>query len=131
MASTSLWSVWSIALPFLFTGCGSGNGVAAKTPDSVSQPDFSVTIPPSVTVTPNSTQTISISIAEVNGFSGAVNWPSRIALRGESNSSDLTLSPNSQQDGAEGARFGRLVWFSQTVVITAGNNANPGPVPLP
>jgi hypothetical protein len=75
MASTSrlLWSTWGIALPFLFIGCGGGNRVATKTPDSVAQPDFSVTMPASVIVTPNSTQTISISIAGLNGFSGAVN----------------------------------------------------------
>ena len=135
MASSSrlLWSVWSIALPFLFTGCGGGNGVAAKTPDSVSQPDFSVTMPASVTVTPNSTQTISISIAGVNGFSGAVN----VSLSGLPTTvtaapTTFTLSPDTPQQevGGRTAVSGGSSGFSQTVVITAGNDAAPGTVPL-
>jgi hypothetical protein len=135
MASTSrlLWPVWSLALSFLFTGCGTGNGVAAKTPDSVSQPDFSVTMPASVTVTPNSTQTISISIAGANGFSGAVN----VSLSGLPTAvtaapATFTLSPDTapQDERGRTATSGGSSGSSQTVVITAGNNAAPDAVPL-
>jgi uncharacterized membrane protein len=131
--SRLLWSTWGIALPFLFTGCGGGNGAATKTPASVSQPDFSVTMPTSVTVTPNSTQTISISIVRVNGFSGAVN----VSLSGLPTAvtaapATFTLSSDASQEDVRGrtATSGGSSGSSQTVVITADNNAAPGTVPL-
>jgi hypothetical protein len=127
-----LWSACSIALPFLLAGCGGGNGAGTKTPDSVAQPDFSVIMSSSVTVTPNSTQTISISVAGENGFSSAVNMLlSGLPAAVTAAPATFTLDPDaSQAVGGRTTTSDTSSAFSQTVVITAGNNAVPGAVPL-
>ena len=105
-----------LAVPVI--GCGGGNGGNGTTLTGASQPGFAIATLPSVTVTPNSTQTISVSVTGTNGFSNAVNFtlsglpsgvsasPATFALTPAVSSSDVVKNASSSP-------------ASQTVTITS------------
>lgn len=98
-------------------GCGSvslsSNNANQSAPAT---PAFSLSVPAEIAVTPNSSQTISISVAPANGFSSAVS---------------VVLSGLPAGVSASPATFTLAsATLSETVVITANADITPGPVAL-
>jgi hypothetical protein len=135
MARTSWFSrsVWGFVLASLLTGCGGGNGGSTGSSPAGPQPDFSINVPSSVTVTPNSTQTISISATAENAFSSSV----AVSLSGLPTgvtaapaSFNLTPVASSQNVRGNTAHSSGAPGPSQTIVITADKSVAPGPIPV-
>jgi hypothetical protein len=103
----------------LMLGCGgssnSDGGSSNQSSTPPPQPDFSISIPSSLTVTPNSTQTISISITQENGFSSAVSFTISGLPAG------VTATPASFTLSATGGSYS-----PETVTITASGSATAG-----
>lgn len=110
--------LWFFAVVFML-GCGgsrnSDGGSSNQSSTPPPQPDFSISIPASLTVTPNSTQTISISVTAENGFSGSVN----LTISGLS--AGVTATPASFTLSAVGGSYS-----PETVTITASGSATAG-----
>jgi hypothetical protein len=105
----------------LLIGCGGGTSKSDSGTNNTSalQPDFGIAALPSVTVTPNSQQTISISVTGANGFSNPVNFTLSGLQAGVSASpATFTLTPAaSSSDAVKDA--GSSTQTSQTVTITS------------
>ena len=72
----------TVLLSFGLVACGGGGGGAASAGSTggtgtgsspAGSPTFSLSAPSSITVTPNSAQTVAVALSPENGFSGAVN----------------------------------------------------------
>ena len=109
-----------LAAALVIVGCGSvsssGNNANQSAPATPATPAFSLSVPAEIAVTPNSSQTISISVAPANGFSSAVS---------------VVLSGLPAGVSASPATFTLAsATLSQTVLITANADITPGPVAL-
>ena len=112
--------LWFFAVVFMLGCGGSRNSDGGLIPTSprllLPSQIFSISIPASLTVTPNSTQTISISVTAENGFSGSVGTsPSQVLSAG------VTATPASFTLSAVGGRYS-----PETVTITASGSATAG-----
>ena len=99
-------------------GCGGNHaGNSGSEGTSTPQPDFSISIPASVTVAPNSKQSISISVTGTNGFSNPVSFTVSGLPAGVAASPALfTLTPATSSVP------------SQSVILTAAPNVTAAPI---
>ncbi len=122
-----VWWVLLISPLLSIPGCGSGSGNTGSSQTLIPQPDFSVSIPASITVTPNSAQSISISVGGTNGFSNPVNLTLSGLPSGVSASpATFTLTPAASSSSGVDTRETGAASSSQTVQITGGSNTTAG-----
>ena len=122
-----VWWVLLISPLLSIPGCGTGSGNTASSKTLIPQPDFSISIPASLTVTPNSAQSISISVGGTNGFSNPVNLTLSGLPSGVSASpAAFTLTPAASSSSGVETKESGAASSSQTVQITGGSNTTAG-----